>query len=200
MKLNRAERLVVNNPVRVMIQRGVIRWIKGVTRIAPQARVLEIGCGRGAGARLIQEAFHPAVLHAFDLDYRMILQAGRYLKVGRRGRIALYVGDALRLPYRDGVLDAVFGFGVLHHLPDWRGGLREIARVLKPGGLYCLEEFYPQFYQNFLARRIFLHPEHDRFYSHDLRKALTEAGFELQGRLEQKRLGILAVAVKQALI
>jgi len=195
-KLNWAERLVVNNPVRVMIQRRIIKWIKGVTRIAPQARVLEIGCGRGAGARLIQEEFHPAVLHAFDLDYRMILQARRYLKGERRGRIALYVGDALRLPYRDGVLDAVFGFGVLHHLPDWRGGMREIARVLKPGGIYCLEEFYPQLYQNFLARRLFLHPEHDRFYSHDLRKALEEAGFTLQGRLEQKMLGILAVVVK----
>ena len=200
MKLNWAERLVVNNPVRVMIQRCIIKWIKGVTRIAPQARVLEIGCGRGAGARLIQEEFHPAVLHAFDLDYRMILQAGRYLKGGRRDRIALYMGDVLMLPYRDGVLDAVFGFGVLHHVPDWRGGIREIARVLKPGGIYCLEEFYPQFYQNFLARRIFLHPEHDRFYSHDLRKALAEAGFELQGRLEQKMLGILAVAVKPDLI
>ena len=200
MKLNWAERLVVNNPVRVMIQRRIIRWIKGVTRIAPQARVLEIGCGRGAGARLIQEEFQPARLHAFDLDYRMILQAGRYLKPEHKEKICLYVGDVLTLPYRDGVLDAVFGFGVLHHLPDWRGGIREIARVLKPGGRYCLEEFYPQFYQNFLARRIFLHPEHDRFFSHDLRKALEEAGFTLQGRLEQKMLGILAVAVKQDLL
>ncbi len=127
----------------------------------------------------------------------MIRLAGRYLKAEYKDKICLYVGDALTLPYRDGVLDAVFGFGVLHHLPDWRAGLREIARVLKPGGIYFLEEFYPQFYQNFLARRIFLHPEHDRFYSHDLRAALAEAGFGLQGRLEQKMLGILAVAVKQ---
>jgi ubiquinone/menaquinone biosynthesis C-methylase UbiE len=130
----------------------------------------------------------------------MILQARRYLQVEHRGRIALYVGDALTLPYRDGVLDAVFGFGVLHHVPDWRGSVREIARVLKPGGIYCLEEFYPQFYQNFLARRIFLHPEHDRFYRHDLLQALQESGFKLKGRLEQKMLGILAVAVKQDLL
>ena len=200
MKLNWAERLVVNNPVRVVIQRLIIKWIKGVTRIASRARILEIGCGRGAGARLIQAEFHPAALHAFDLDYRMIRLAGRYLKDGYKDKIFLYVGDASTLPYRDGVLDAVFGFGVLHHLPDWRGGLREIARVLKPGGIYCLEEFYPKFYQNFLARRLFLHPEHDRFYSHDLHKALAETGFELQGRLEHKRLGILAVAVRRQLI
>lgn len=200
MKLNWAERLVVNSPVRVMVQRRIIKWIKGVTRIAPQARILEIGCGRGAGARLIQEEFHPATLHAFDLDQRMIRLAGRYLKAEPKDKIFLYVGDVLTLPYRDGVLDAIFGFGVLHHVPDWRGGLREIARVLKPGGIYFLEEFYPSFYQNFLARRLFLHPEHDRFNSHDLRKAMAESGFELQGRLEQKMLGILAVAVKQELI
>jgi ubiquinone/menaquinone biosynthesis C-methylase UbiE len=199
-KLNWAERLAVNNPVRVMLQRRIIKWIKGVTRIASQARILEIGCGRGAGACLIQAEFQPATLHAFDLDQRMIRLAGRYLKAESQDKICLYVGDATTLPYRDGGLDAVFGFGVLHHVPDWRQGLREIARVLKPGGIYCLEEIYPPFYQNFLARRLFVHPEHDRFDSHDLLKALAEAGFELQGRVEQKRLGILAVAVKQELL
>jgi ubiquinone/menaquinone biosynthesis C-methylase UbiE len=195
-KLNWAERLVVNNPVRVMIQRLIIRWIKSVAPIPARARVLEIGCGRGAGACLIQEEFHPARLHAFDLDHRMILMAQKYLKPEHQARISLYVGDALALPYRDAGLDVVFGFGVLHHLPDWRGGLQEIARVLKPGGIYFLEEFYPPFYQNFVARRLFLHPEHDRFYSHDLHRTLTEAGFALQGCLEQKKLGLLAVAVK----
>jgi ubiquinone/menaquinone biosynthesis C-methylase UbiE len=199
-KLNWAERLVVNSPLRVVVQRRIIKWIKGVTQIPPQARVLEIGCGRGAGACLLQEEFHPASLHAFDLDQRMIRLAGRYLKAQGSDQICLYVGDAMTLPYRDGVLDAVFGFGVLHHLPDWRRGLREIARVLRPGGIYFLEEFYPQFYQNFLARRLFLHPEHDRFYSHDLQAALAQAGFGLQGRLEQKMLGILAVYLKQEAI
>ncbi len=197
MKLNWAERLVVNNPVRVRIQGLIIRWIKDLIDIPPQARILEIGCGRGAGACLLHDHFHPASLHAFDLDHRMIQMGQKYLGPEHRERIALYVGDAQTLPYRDGTMDAVFGFGVLHHLPDWRGGLKEIARVLKPGGIYFLEEFYPQFYQNFLARRLFLHPEHDRFFSHDLHGALTGAGFTLQGCLEQKMLGILAVAVKR---
>lgn len=196
MKVNWAERLMVNSPVRLLVQRLIIKWIKRVTRIPPAARVLEVGCGRGAGACFIQEEFKPALLHAFDLDHEMILMAGKYIAPEHKEKISLYVGDALSLPYRDGVLDAVFGFGVLHHLPDWRGGLREVARVLKPGGIYFLEEFYPPLYLNFLARRIFLHPEHDRFYSHDLHRALADNGFSLQGRLEQKMLGILAVVVK----
>jgi ubiquinone/menaquinone biosynthesis C-methylase UbiE len=197
MKVNWAERLMVNSPIRVMAQRLIIRWVKSVVEIPGEARVLEIGCGRGAGACLIQEEFQPALFHAFDLDHRMILKAGKYLKAAHKEKISLYVGDALTLPYRDGILDVVFGFGVLHHLPDWQGGLKEIARVLKPGGIYFLEEFYPQIYQNFLFRRIFLHPEHNRFYSHDLHQALAAEGFRFQGRLEQNWLGILAVAVKQ---
>jgi ubiquinone/menaquinone biosynthesis C-methylase UbiE len=158
---------------------------------------MEIGCGRGAGACLIQESFNPAMLHAFDLDHEMILRAGKYMKPAHKEKISLYVGDALKLPYRDGVLDVIFGFGVLHHLPDWQSGLKEIARVLKPGGIYFLEEFYPPLYLNFVARRIFLHPEHNRFYSPELHQALANEGFRIQGRLEQKILGILTVAVKR---
>ncbi len=197
MKLNWAERLVVNNPVRVAIQRLIVRWIAKTVPANPAARVLEVGCGRGAGACLILEKFKPALLHALDLDQKMIRQALAYLNAEQRGRISLYVGDVFRLPYRNGALDGVFGFGVLHHLPDWRGGLREVARVLKPGGFYFLEEFYPQLYQNFLAKRLFLHPEHDRFYSHDLRQCLEECGLSVGHCLEQKQLGILAVVVKE---
>jgi ubiquinone/menaquinone biosynthesis C-methylase UbiE len=198
MKLNWAERIIVNNPVRVMIQRLIIRWIMRQKVVAPQGRVLEVGCGRGAGACLILEQFQPAWVHALDLDQRMIRQAGAYLRPHQKAKISLLVGDTLQLPYRSEALDAVFGFGVLHHLPDWRAGLAEIARVLRKGGTYFLEEFYPPFYQNFLAKRVFLHPEHDRFSSADLHRALTASGFRFQGLVEQKQLGILAVASKES--
>ena len=198
MKLNWAERLLVNNPVRVMIQRLLIRWIKNQQVVAPEARILEVGCGRGAGAVLLLEEFQPAWVHALDLDHRMIRDAAAYLRPPQRQKIFLLVGDAHELPYGNGVLDAVFGFGVLHHLPHWRAGLSEIARVLKAGGIYFLEEFYPPLYQNFLARRLFLHPKADRFYSPDLHRALMEAGFRLQASVEQKQLGILALATKES--
>ena len=197
MKLNWAERLMVNNPVRPMIQRGLIRWSQGLMALEPGARVLEIGCGRGAGASLLLREFEPGLLHLMDLDFRMIQQARAYLSQSQRKRMFLYVADVLALPYGDGALDAIFGFGVLHHVPDWRAALAEIARVLRPGGRYFLEEFYPPLYLNFLARRLFLHPHHDRFFSHDLHGALRDLGFSLRGALEQKKLGILAVAARE---
>jgi ubiquinone/menaquinone biosynthesis C-methylase UbiE len=197
MKVNWAERLIVNNPVRVQIQRLIIRWIKRQGGMGNPGRVLEVGCGRGAGACLILEEFAPARVHALDLDYRMIESARAYLNPRQQQQISLFVGDAVSLPYAGGSMDAVFGFGVLHHLPDWRAGLAEIARVLKPGGVYFLEEFYPAFYANFLAKRLFFHPAEDRFESSDLHRALAAAGLRVEGALEHKQLGLLAVARKE---
>ncbi len=197
MKVNWAERLLVNNPVRVRIQGFLIYWMKGVLSPGRGARLLEVGCGRGAGARLVAREFQPEALCAMDLDFRMIRQAKAYLSPEERQEIFLSVADATRLPYRDGAFDAVFGFGVLHHVPLWQAALAEIARVIKPGGIYYLEEFYPPLYLNFLARHLFLHPHENRFSSRDLRQALGESGFRLRETLEQKKLGILAVAIRE---
>jgi SAM-dependent methyltransferase len=45
-------------------------------------------------------------------------------------------GDAYRLPFADGVADALTAFSFLHHLSDWRAFVREAVRVLKPGGWF----------------------------------------------------------------
>jgi ubiquinone/menaquinone biosynthesis C-methylase UbiE len=197
MKVNWLERLIVNSPIRVLIQEKIIiGWIKQKVDLPPGGRFLEIGCGRGAGACMLLKKFQPTAVHALDLDAEMINEAGQYVNATQKQQIKLYVADASCLPYQDASMDAVFGFGVLHHLPDWRGGIKEIARVLKPGGIYFLEEFYPLFYLNFLARRLLAHPEEDRFFSEDLRQALAANDLPLQDAMEIKKLGLLAICRK----
>jgi ubiquinone/menaquinone biosynthesis C-methylase UbiE len=196
MKLNWAERWVVNNPLRVMEQRMQVRWMKGALALAPGATILEVGCGRGAGAALILEEFQPVVLQAQDLDIDMIRKARRYLTPEHRARISLHVGDVLHLPYRDGVMDAVFCFGVLHHVPDWQTSLAEIARVLKSGGKLFFEELYPQLYQNFVTKHLLLHPSENRFFSPDLHQALEAMKLHVLTAIEWKVVGILGVCVK----
>ena len=197
MKLNWAERWAVNNPLRPIQVQLELDWLKRNARLKPYAHVLEVGCGRGAGSSLIKTMFEPAVLHAMDLDVEMIRKAFRYLSVEQREGISFFVSDAVLLPYPDEAMDAVFGFGVLHHVPDWQRGLAEIARVLKPGGIYFFEELYPPLYQNFLTRHILLHPIKNRFCSQDLKLALKNAGLEQGNFLEHKRLGILGFASKR---
>ena len=197
MKLNWAERWVVNNPSRVIQQRVEMRWLRKMSHLKTGAVILEVGCGRGAGAGLILKEFQPAVLQAMDLDIEMIGRAKDYLSPEQVRRISFYVGDVLRLPYKDGVLDAVFAFGVLHHVPDWQGALGEIARVLKTGGTYFLEEIYPSLYQNIITKHILLHPRENRFLSQDLKEAMKGARLHLESHLEIEKIGILGVLIKE---
>jgi ubiquinone/menaquinone biosynthesis C-methylase UbiE len=196
MKLNWAERWVVNNPSRVLQQGMELRWLHRRMSLKPGALVLEVGCGRGAGADLILKKFQLETIHAMDLDLEMIRKAGKYLPSNQRKRVFMNTADVMHLPYRSEFFDAVFGFGVLHHVPDWRRGLAEIARVLKTGGVYIMEELYPTLYQNFITRHILLHPEQDRFSSSDLKTALETQHLSIEAILEVKVVGILAVVVK----
>jgi ubiquinone/menaquinone biosynthesis C-methylase UbiE len=198
MKLNWAERWAVNNPSRPIQQRLEIRWMKRRRPLDPGSVVLEVGCGRGAGAALIRKEFQPAVLQAMDLDLEMLRRGKTYLPEGERKEISFYVADVLRLPAKFESLDAVFGFGVLHHVPDWESALGEIVRVLKPGGVYYLEELYPSLYQNFITKHILLHPADRRFRSGDLKRALKAAGLEWVHMLEYSRVGILGITRKSS--
>lgn len=197
MKLNWTERWVVNNPIRVLQQQFEMRWFKKVVSPVAGGIFLEVGCGRGAGARLIHRAFQPSELHCMDIDIQMITHAQKYLSPEERGKTWLYTADLTHLPYKSNTVDAVFDFGAVHHVPDWRGALGEISRVIKPGGIFYLEELYPSLYQNFITKRILLHPTKDRFLSHDLRNAMKKSNLKLRYVLEYRGFGILGVAFKE---
>jgi ubiquinone/menaquinone biosynthesis C-methylase UbiE len=194
MKLNWAERWVVNNPVRVFQQHVEVNWLRQMMPLRTGTTILEVGCGRGAGAKLIHNVFKPSQLHILDLDIEMMHKAKKYLSSMPISSLNLLVGDSIELPFKAGCLDALFGFGFLHHVPDWRQALLEIARVLKPGGVYYMEELYPSLYQNAITKHILLHPEHDRFTSKDLRSEMHTAGLSFVSTFELKKLGILGVA------
>jgi len=195
MKLNWAERWAVNNPLRVIQQALEIRWMRRAAMdFPPKASVLEIGCGRGVGARLILKEFGPSRIQGTDLDLEMLKKSLKYPGPGRHERVRLVAADALLLPYPSGSFDAVFGFGVIHHVVAWREALKELARLLRPGGFYFLEELYPSLYANFLTKRILLHPKQERFGANSWRQALRLNGFELRKVLEHPLLGILGVA------
>ena len=193
MKLNRLERWFVKSPMRRAMQALVVRWFRGIQPLAAGADILEIGCGVGFGARLIAEHFAPRRLFLTDLDLCMVALARESVSAEAAARSGFCVADAEALPFQNCSADAVFGFGFLHHVPDWRGGLREIKRVLKPDGVYYFEEYYPSLYQNIVTRYLAAHPEHDRFRSLELRQEFQIVGLELRQTFELKRFGIMGV-------
>ena len=196
MKLNSIERWAVNSPARRVLQLFVMQWFKSRVAIKAGRTILEVGCGRGLGAKLISKAYHPDRLYLLDLDLQMIQEADQHKNGQNKNRIHFCVGDAVRLPIRDDSIDAVFGFGFLHHVPAWQEGLSEISRVLKHGGIYFMEEYYPSLYQNFITKHVVTHPDHNRFNSRELRQACQDANLPLTHTFELKHMGILGVSIK----
>ena len=196
MKLNWAERLMVNNPIQVFKQKQLVSWFVRARPMQKGVSVLEIGCGRGAGARMVLNCFEPGRVDALDLDWRMLRSAGRYLSEAARKQIALYAGDSVHLPFKSDTYDAVFGFGFLHHVPHWQAAVAEVVRVLKSGGAYYFEEYYPSAYQNRITRRILEHPAENRFAGPDLKAGFKASGLQIKQALECKWVGVVGVALK----
>lgn len=196
MKLNWIERLFVTSPVRLLMQSLEVGWLREKFPLKPGCEILEIGCGGGAGARLILDKFKPAQLYLSDLDAGMVRRAYTYASAKNLSNAHVCQADATDLPFGNGRFDAVFGFGFLHHVPQWRTSLADVVRILKPGGAYYLVEFYPQLYQNIITKHLLLHPEFNRFKSQDLRQAFRELNLNLKNSIELKSMGIIGVGIK----
>ncbi len=107
---------------------------------------LEIGCGRGVGIEIILDVFKSSHVTAFDLDPQLVELARR--RTQRFGeRVALSVGTATQIDTSEESFDAVFDFGVIHQIAEWRTAVAECARVLKPGGRFYFESVSSRFYR-----------------------------------------------------
>jgi ubiquinone/menaquinone biosynthesis C-methylase UbiE len=96
------------------------------------SRVLEVGFGLGTDHITFARAGATPV--GVDLTPRHIeATAARFANEGRQARLTR--GDAEALPFGENHFDAAYSFGVLHHTPDTATAVREIHRVLRPGGI-----------------------------------------------------------------
>jgi SAM-dependent methyltransferase len=102
-------------------------------------RVLDAGCGTGRALTPLRAAVGPAgVVVGADLTLAMLEAA---VRAGRHRDGYVLLADVAALPLRSQSLDAVFGAGLVSHLPDPAENLRELARVVRPSGRLAL--FHP---------------------------------------------------------
>ena len=175
------DKYLMNNPIREMIQRKFVgAYFSKVAKPLSEPLCLEIGCGRGVGARIIIEAFQASKVIAFDSDEEQVKLAKRYLRSRKlQSKVGLFIGDAERLSFPDSIFDAVFDFGVLHHLSNWRAALREVARVLKPNGQFFFEEPLKPILDFVLVRSILNHPRDGLFTACEFSQELGKARFTI---------------------
>ncbi|MEV0978927.1 class I SAM-dependent methyltransferase [Streptomyces sp. NPDC049915] len=161
--------------------------------LRPGDRVLDAGCGTGRALTPLRAAVGPTgVVVGADLTPAMLraaVQAGR----DRDGLLAL--ADVSALPVRSSSLDAVFAAGLIAHLPRPADNLRELARVVRPGGALAL--FHPIGRAALAARQGRQITPDDLRAEPNLRAMLAGSGWRMTSYVDRDDR-FLALAVKEA--
>jgi ubiquinone/menaquinone biosynthesis C-methylase UbiE len=200
MKMNGLEKFAMNNPVRFYIQRRFeAPLLKKLGADVSDRDVLEVGCAHGVGTEILLNAWKAKKVFAFDLDETMLEKARARLAGVPREKCELFVGDVGDIRFGDESMDAVVNFAALHHVPDWQGALKEIHRVLKPGGQFIFQEVTEQWILRWPYRILFRHPMDNRFSGATFVRELETLGFDFETRWVEKAGGdfIFGVAKKR---
>jgi len=155
-------------------------------------RVLDAGCGTGRALTPLRAAVGPsgAVLGA-DLTPAMLQAA---VRAGRARDGQLLLADVAALPVRSRSLDAVFGAGLISHLPDPAENLGELARVVRPGGILAL--FHPIGRAALAARQGRRITPEDLRAEPNLRSLLAGSGWRMTSYVDEDAR-FLALAVRE---
>jgi ubiquinone/menaquinone biosynthesis C-methylase UbiE len=176
---------------------GVSRWGLEHLAIGPADRILDIGCGGGANvARMLKRASAGRVC---GLDYsEASVEKTKRLnrKAVRAGRSEIRLGSVSGNPWPDAAFDIVTAFETVYFWPDFAKDLREVRRVLKPGGLF------------FICNEMIKNEEGETPYQYwikaldlktytaaDFRNYLTEAGF-IDVNIESRGKSRMCVSAK----
>lgn len=140
-------------------------------RLPENAIVADIGSGTGfVAAGLASKAVK---VYGFDASAEMLAVARRNLEKFVNVELRQAPGDSIPLP--DASLDGVFANMYLHHAPDPLAAIREMARLLKPGGVLCITDLdtHDHEWQREQMADLWLGFERD-----DMRRWFAEAGLD----------------------
>ena len=141
--------------------------------------ILDVGCGTGKLLERAAGRWPGALLTGIDLVPEMIREARR--KHPDDPRFRFEVADSQALPLEAASFDLAFSTHSFHHWPDQAGGIREVARVLRRGGLFVLADAACPFVPSALASRF--HGERAR------ERLFGEAGLSVVLQRRPLRLG-----------
>ena len=114
--------------------------------IKKNMQVLEIGCGSGAFTTFVAIAIgKKSKVYALDIQQEMLDQLKAKLSSKQNSNInnvELVNSSAYKIPFKNNIFDLVYMVSVFQEIPDGMKALDEIKRVLKPGGLLAISEFF----------------------------------------------------------
>ena len=109
-------------------------------RLASGMRVLDAGCGPGTVTAGLARAVAPSEVVGLDAAPEVLEHARAHAREERVENVSFVVGDVYQLEFADSEFDVVYANQLLQHLADPVHALREMRRVLKPGGLLAVRD------------------------------------------------------------
>ena len=181
--MNSIEYWAMNNPLRAFVQRHYEAPRLKRLSTGKSDTILEIGCGQGAGARIIYDLFSPQKYVGVDLDPRMIRRAKR--KAGALPNATFMEGDVSNLEFPDSSFDLIIDFGIVHHVPNWKDALAEVHRTLKVHGEFLFEDLSLETWERGIGipfKRIADHPYDRMFRKQEFIDEILSHGFAVEAR------------------
>ncbi len=115
-----------------------IKKIQGLLNLKDGDSILEVGIGTGVHAKYILDREN-IKFTGVDISLQMLQRSRKYLDE-YKDNVSLIAADGIALPFRNDSFDAVFCNATLHHLIDPFTGLKEMYRIIKPGGRIAVME------------------------------------------------------------
>lgn len=118
---------------------ALAQWGLAHVPFAAGMEALDIGCGGGANLARLLERISQGRVHGIDVSPLSVEVSRRFnAQAIEEGHCTVELGDAGSLPFEDGSFDVVTAFETVYFWPDLPTALREVARVLKPGGAFLV--------------------------------------------------------------
>ena len=119
--------------------RPVARWGLRFLNAAPDARVLDCGCGGGANMKRLLKKCLQGIVKGIDYSPVSVEKSKKVNKAAiAEGRCAILQGSVADMIFADGWFDAVTAFETVYFWPELPRCFREVYRVLKPGGTFLI--------------------------------------------------------------
>ncbi len=123
----------MRNRVSIVTKVALDETYRTIGALCVGREVLEYGCGQGEGSLLVAGKYGAGAVFGIDISDVAVEQARRHAANDGITNVEFAVMNAEAMDFEDDAFDLIFGFGILHHL-DLDVALRELARVVRPGG------------------------------------------------------------------
>ena len=181
MEMTRLEKWLVNREQKAA--RNIARIRQRLSELPSETLkdVLELGCGIGAVAAFLSENYNMKVWGT-DYDHEQIQIARK--RHPENEYLIYQVEDAAHLSFQEACFDLVISQNVFHHLSKWQTAVKEVARVLRPGGFFVwLDLTFPKWIAKLFQPVV---KKHSLYCIAEVKYVFEKEGF--QQRFHERRI------------